>query len=72
MPMLHRPPINTNNNDDYYETLMERQGKAEKNYGAPRNYNSVPVGSTVVVQRKNGGPWTHSTIIDKEDPNHTN
>ena len=36
MPILNIPPINKNNNDDHYETLVERQTKAEKDYDTHR------------------------------------
>ena len=52
VPILNRPPINTSNGDGYYETLVERRVKADKNYDALRNYYSFPVRSTVPVQRE--------------------
>ena len=67
MPILNRPPINTSNNDDHYETLEERQAKADTNYDTLRNYNSFPIGSTVEVQREDGDAWTHNPLIDKRD-----
>ena len=27
MPVMDRPPININNDDEYHQTLMHRQGK---------------------------------------------
>ena len=56
MPVLKRPPGHTNNNDDHSETLVEL-----------RNYNFIPIGSTILVQEEDGGPWTHSTITEKGD-----
>ena len=32
----------------------------------------LPIGSTVVVQQEDGGPWTHGTIVGKGDHNHHN
>ena len=49
MPVTSRAPIISNNNDDNYDTVVERQGKADKNYDTLRNYNYIAVGSTVVV-----------------------
>ena len=40
MPLLIRPLINTNNNDDHCVTLVERDTKADKNYDTLRKYNS--------------------------------
>ena len=71
MPALNRLPINTNNDDDHYETLMERQAKADKDYDTSRNYNSIPVVSTGVVQSENGAPWTHGTIMVKKNEQST-
>ena len=31
---------------------------------------SVPIGSTVVVQREDGGPWTHDIVVDNGNHNH--
>ena len=70
MPKPNRPLINTNNDDDHYETPVERKTKAGKSYDTLREYYSIPVGSTEVIQRDDGGPWTHGKIIDKGDHNH--
>ena len=50
---------------------MERQQKADKNYDTLRKYDSISIGSTVVFQQKDRGPWSHGTIIDKSDHNHS-
>ena len=49
---------------------MEGQIKADKNYDTPQAYNSILIGSTVMVHSEDGGLWTHRTIIDKGDHNH--
>ena len=49
--------------------------KAERNdtnYDTGRNYDLFSIGSTVVVQWEDGGPWTHGTIIGTGDHNHNN
>ena len=61
MPILNRQLTNTDNGDDHYEALAERQAKAGKNYDTLRNYCSIPVASTVVVKREDGGLWIHGT-----------
>ena len=33
---------------------------------------SIPIGSTVAVQREDRGPWTNGTIIGNGDHNHHN
>ena len=60
-----RPQANTDNSDEHNETLVQRQVRADRNYDTLRNYNSIPVGSTVVVLREDGGLWTYGTIVDK-------
>ena len=59
MPIINRSSINADNNDDNYEALEDRQIKAGKNYDPLRNYNFFLMGSSVAVQREDGGPWTH-------------
>ena len=49
MLILKKTPIYTNNDDDYYETSVEIQSKADKSYNTLRNY-SIPIDSSVVVQ----------------------
>ena len=53
MPILNRSLINVSNDDEHYETLVERQ---TKNYETLRIYNSIPRGSAVVVQRETVDP----------------
>ena len=42
----------------------------DKNKGTPKNYVSIPIVSTVVVQQEDGGPLTHGMIEGKGDQNH--
>ena len=70
MPVIIRALSNTNNNDDYYEVLMKRQKKADKNHDTLRHYNSIPTGPPVAVYLDNRGLWTLGTITDKDDHNH--
>ena len=58
MPVINMRPINTFNDDDHYKALMEREEKADKNYGTLRNYNSIPIWSTVAVQQEDRGLQT--------------
>ena len=69
MLILNGPPINTNCSDDLNETLVERKAKTDKNYDDLMNYNSIPIGYTVAVQREVGGPWTHGTVVENGDLN---
>ena len=50
MPIVNRPPINSNNDDEHNEALINGQMRNDKNYDASRNYASFSVGSTIVVQ----------------------
>ena len=34
------------------------------------NYDLFSIGSTVVVQWEDGGPWTHSTVVGRGNHNH--
>ena len=70
MPILNRIPINTKNNDDHHETLVERLPKADKNYATLRSYNSMWIGSTVAAQWEDMASWTHGTIMDNGNQNH--
>ena len=70
MPIISRQPVSINDDEEHYEALVNRQTKNDKNQGTPRNNISISTGSTVVVQCKDGGPWTHGTIEGKGDHNH--
>ena len=70
MPIINRPSIGSNNDDEHYEALIMRQEKNHKNHDSPRKYASILIGSTVVVQCEGGGPWTHGTVEGKVDHNH--
>ena len=50
--------------------LVSRKTKNYKNQGTPRSYVSIPTGSNVAVQPKDGGLWTHGTTEGKGNHNH--
>ena len=54
MPIINRPLIGLNNNEDHFEVLMMRGTKYDKNHDTFRIYPPVPLGSTVVVQCEDG------------------
>ena len=56
MQILNRSPIHTSNNDEHNEALIEIQAEADKNYDTLRNYNALPIRSTVAVQREDREP----------------
>ena len=70
MPIIRRPPVGVNNDEEHHEILENSQTKDDKNQGTPRNYVSFPKGSTVAVQCEDGGPWTYGTVEGKGDHNH--
>ena len=72
MPIINRIPINSDNDDNHYEALVKRQIRNDKNYDTVRNYDLFSIVSTVAVQREDGGPWTHGTIVGTDDHNHNN
>ena len=72
MPMINRPHIGLNNGDEHYEALVKRQMKKGKNHGTLQSYASIPIGSTVAVQCKDGAPWTHGIIEGGSSHNHNN
>ena len=48
--MVNRQLINSNNDDEHYEVLVNRQTKNDKNYDTSRSFASFSLGSTVAVQ----------------------
>ena len=65
MPIIYRPLVNSNNNNEHYEVLVKRQIKNDKNHENSRNYASFPVGSTVVVEQESCRQWTHGTVVER-------
>ena len=50
MPVMDRPPITIDNDDEYHQTLMHRQGKNDPGNDTSKMFMSILIGSTVVVQ----------------------
>ena len=42
-----------------------RERQTVMSQDTPRKFAFIPIGPTVVVQCKDGGPWTHGTIVGK-------
>ena len=57
MPIINRPPVGIDNDEEHHKAILKRQMKDDKNKGTPKNYVSIPKGSTVMVQWEDGGPW---------------
>ena len=66
--MIKRLLVNSND-DAYYEALVKRQMKNDKNHYSSRNSISIQIGSTVAVQQEDSGLWTHGTVVGKVDHN---
>ena len=66
---VNRLPINSNNDDNHYEALVNKQ---TKNYDTFRNYASFSKGYTAVAQHEDGEQWTPGTVVRRGDHNHNN
>ena len=53
--VMDRQPMNKDNDDEYHQTLMHRQGKNDRGNNTSKIFISIPTGSTVVVQQEDGG-----------------
>ena len=67
MPVLDHKPVGQECDDEYHSKLVDRQNK---NNNTSPVFASLPIGSAVVVQCEDGGPWTHGTIVGTGDHNH--
>ena len=70
LPIINRPPVGTDNDQEHYKVILKRQIKDDKSKGTSKIYVSIPIGSTVAVIQEDGGLWTHGTIEWKGDQNH--
>ena len=70
MPVMDRLLINTNNDEEHHKVLTNRQCRNDQGNDTFKKFVSLPIGSTVVVQQEDRGPWTHGTIEDKGNHNH--
>ena len=50
LSVINRTPVDTINDDDHYESSVERQERLTQNNDTLRNYNFIPTGSTVALQ----------------------
>ena len=44
--------------------------KSDQNHDTPVMYASILIGSTLVVQHEDGGPWTNGIVENKGGHNH--
>ena len=54
IPIINRLPNGIDKDEEPHEALVKRQTKDNQNMGTPRNYGSIPMKSTVVVQCEDG------------------
>ena len=50
MPIINRPPVGKDNDQEHYEVIIKRQMKDDKTKDTPKVYVSISIGCTVVVQ----------------------
>ena len=68
MPVLDCKQIGHDHDDDHYGKLINRQHK--NNNDTLPVFSYIPIVSAVAVQRENGRPWTHGTVVSSGDYNH--
>ena len=68
IPVLDRKPEGEDYDDKHHSRLVDRQHKNDND--ASPMFTFIPIGSAVAVQQKDGGPWTHGTIVGTGDHNH--
>ena len=50
LPIINRPLVGIDNDQEHYEVILKRQTKDDKGRDTPKMYVSIPIESTVVVQ----------------------
>ena len=70
MQVINRLPFGIDNDDEHHKVLIIRQTKNDKDKDTSKNVVSLPIGSTLVVQHKDGRPWTHGMIQGKGNHNY--
>ena len=72
MPVISRPLVGIDSDDEHHKVIIKRQTKNEKDKDTSKNFVPLPTGSTVAVECEDGGLWIHGTIEGKGDHNHRN
>ena len=70
IPVINRPSVGINNDDGHPKAIIKRQIKNDKGKDTYKILVSLPIGSIVVVQWEDGGPWTHGKTEATGDHNH--
>ena len=68
MPEINRLPVGIDNDDKCHKAIIKRQTENDKD--TSKNFASLPMGSTVVVEWEDWGMWTHGTIKGKAKHNY--
>ena len=50
VPVINRPPVGTENDDEHHKALIGRQNRNDKGKGTSKSFVPFPIGSTVAVQ----------------------
>ena len=67
---MNREPIDITNDDAQYEDLKAHQSKCMKDRDTHKDPLSFPIGSMVVIQLKDGGPWMHRVTKEAYNSDH--
>ena len=65
MPIINRPPVGIDNDEEHHKARVKRQIKNEKDKDTPKPFMSIPIESIVAVQKEYQGPGTHGMIEGK-------
>ena len=69
--IINRTPIQYHYDDVHYDTLKQRQQWADK-HDTHTDFTVIPVGSIVLVQREDSGPWMYGRVVDHGTKEHNN
>ena len=70
LPQMNRDPINQDNDDQHCEALEAHQRKNDRGKNTLKDLPIFITGSTVAVQWKDRGLWTHGVIVKPNNDKH--
>ena len=70
MPIINRPQVGIDNNEEHHEVITKKQTKNDKDKDTSKDFVSIHIRTTVVVQWEDWGLWTHGMIEGKGNQNH--
>ena len=68
MPVIDCKPLVEDCDEDHHAKIIKRQQKNDNDTAV--TFSCIPIGSAVVVQQEDSGPWTHGTVLGTGDHNH--